>query len=889
MSNTGFPQRQYSADSLDVKSKIASFEAFSESNTGLASPTASSALVSNSPSTMSRSSQQQQQEQYLDPEPKESTTAAASQSRKSRLQRAMNGKRHIAAHHHQEPGSLMQKRLHAKEQRLASLQQQRQQQQQQFSSSTSYEQQQMQQQRTAKEQRQPSSRHGNSRGQHPISSSGQQQQQQSSSQQQQQMSPMNAKALTSPSSLSQSRSPAHPRMQQQQTSPARRPNFNAATAAAKQHRALNYGKSSEAKSRSRHPTQQQQQQQQQQWGPNHPNNTSSSSSSHTGSSKGKSDSNMSRMSRLKAKGIDHNRFAQQRKQQQQQQFQQQPQQRPQHVSTPQRSLQATQHQTAKSQDSPDHNVLTDDDATLTSVSRVLDEQQAFTSNNNTNNINDTNRHASYSASNAVGVTANDVINGHGQPGKPPRLWTGGEEKSEKFHSNNHDLSPTPQHHYQHHAQHSNHNNHLHHHSSNGGIYPRPSSSSEFESEVQNSRQRAAGSRTGSSYQNNNDNPYAMPQGQFQQQQQQQYAPTASRYNSPQHHYHQQQNYPNQHPTSAYSPQGGMLRRSQGSYPNNSSSGQQHFYQNRLEDDDRTFDYGVKDDDSQGSTTFQQQLLEAERKAREQSHVSEANTATMSQSESPPRDRHDRDHDQDNDSHAPRLLKSDDPLEQYRQSMENPVTKTAAGVIGAATLGCFVIGPVGVLLGAAAVGIGIGVMQIPEEQRKNMVDKASETMSNVQEQAFSASETMSMSCAASYKDSGLAEHIPAEMTKFCAVSEDDLDMTANTIEPHIKSEDSEAARLDHTTGHAGGGGGDHHHLPNQEARKPISPSQARSLRSKNVACLRHGTFGKAVWNFFFSLELCYSHTHTSRVLLNSPYCLSVTNPWNGSCIATSSLA
>ena len=156
-----------------------------------------------------------------------------------------------------------------------------------------------------------------------------------------------------------------------------------------------------------------------------------------------------------------------------------------------------------------------------------------------------------------------------------------------------------------------------------------------------------------------------------------------------------------------------------------------------------------------------------------------------------------------------------------------------------------MGPVGVLLGAAAVGIGVGVMQIPEEQRKNMVDKASETMSNVQEQAISASETMTMSCAASYKDSGLAEHIPAEMTKFCAVSEDDLDMHANTIEPHIKSEDSEAVRLDHAAGHAGGGGGDHHHLPmlkNQEARNPTSPSHARSLRSKNVACLRHGMFG-----------------------------------------------
>ena len=276
---------------------------------------------------------------------------------------------------------------------------------------------------------------------------------------------------------------------------------------------------------------------------------------------------------------------------------------------------------------------------------------------------------------------------------------------------------------------------------------------------------------------------------------------------------------------------GLLRRNGGSYPN--GSGQQ-FYQsasNRIEDDEeRTYDYGVRDDDSQGSTTFQQQLMDAERKAREQSQLSEGNMSEHSESVS----RHNR----RAGPTSPRL-KSDDPMEQYRQSMENPAIKTAAGVIGAATVGCLVIGPVGMLLGAAAVGIGVGVMQIPEEQRTNLAKKASETMSKVEEQAYSASEALSSSCATTYKDSGIAEHIPAEMSKFCAVSEDDID-AANVIAPNIKSQDSEAVRLDQTNGPCGAGaGGDK--LPllkNQDSRKPASPSQSRSLRSKKVACLRH---------------------------------------------------
>ena len=269
-----------------------------------------------------------------------------------------------------------------------------------------------------------------------------------------------------------------------------------------------------------------------------------------------------------------------------------------------------------------------------------------------------------------------------------------------------------------------------------------------------------------------------------------------------------------------------LRRSGGSYPSN-HGGHQPYYQ--TEDDEKTYDYGGRDDDSQGSTTFQQQLLEAERKARE--HNTTATSMSQQSVESSSRRNGHR------NRNNPPLLKTDDPMEKYRQSFDSPMMKTAAGVIGAATIGCIAIGPVGMLLGAAAVGIGVGVMQIPEEQRSNMAEKAQEAMAKVQEQAFSASETLSASCATTYKDSGIAEHIPAEMTKFCAISADEVDPEHVIIVPDIKSEDSEAVRLDQVP--CGGRvGGDLPMLKSQEARKPTSPNQSRSLRNKKVACLRH---------------------------------------------------
>jgi len=47
-------------------------------------------------------------------------------------------------------------------------------------------------------------------------------------------------------------------------------------------------------------------------------------------------------------------------------------------------------------------------------------------------------------------------------------------------------------------------------------------------------------------------------------------------------------------------------------------------------------------------------------------------------------------------------------------------KAALGMCTAATIGAVILGPVSLVVSAASVAIGMGVMQIPEEQRNNVV-------------------------------------------------------------------------------------------------------------------------------------------------------------------------
>jgi len=79
-------------------------------------------------------------------------------------------------------------------------------------------------------------------------------------------------------------------------------------------------------------------------------------------------------------------------------------------------------------------------------------------------------------------------------------------------------------------------------------------------------------------------------------------------------------------------------------------------------------------------------------------------------------------------------------------LNKPNMKAALGVGAAATLGAVILGPVGLLVGAASVGIGMGVMQIPEEQRTNVRKHAAISLEKARDIACDLSDTMSVNCA-----------------------------------------------------------------------------------------------------------------------------------------------
>jgi hypothetical protein len=180
-----------------------------------------------------------------------------------------------------------------------------------------------------------------------------------------------------------------------------------------------------------------------------------------------------------------------------------------------------------------------------------------------------------------------------------------------------------------------------------------------------------------------------------------------------------------------------------------------------------------------------------------------------------------------EAHSPLVNKAD--IEHYRKSLDTPVMKTAAFVVGAATVGTMLLGPVGLLLGAATVGIGVGIMQIPEEQRTHMKDKASKTLQQAHESALNASEALSNSCAASCQNSSVADQFPVEM-KQCFTQED---LETNADHHSVTQNTAEHADSGANNGLSAGNTGEGN--PHTSAMP--------SGRNRRVACLRDGT----CWN------------------------------------------
>lgn len=176
--------------------------------------------------------------------------------------------------------------------------------------------------------------------------------------------------------------------------------------------------------------------------------------------------------------------------------------------------------------------------------------------------------------------------------------------------------------------------------------------------------------------------------------------------------------------------------------------------------------------------------------------------------------------------VPSPLVNKDDVEHFRKTLDTPVVKTAAFVVGAATVGTLLFGPVGLLLGAATVGIGVGIMQIPEEQRTHMKEKATKTLQQAHESALNASEALSNSCATSCNTSGVGNQFPSEM-KQCFTQED-----VQTNDDHHSVSRSTIELLDggaNSSFSAGNGGF------TADGNGLVSP--VVSGRNRRVACLR----------------------------------------------------
>jgi hypothetical protein len=256
----------------------------------------------------------------------------------------------------------------------------------------------------------------------------------------------------------------------------------------------------------------------------------------------------------------------------------------------------------------------------------------------------------------------------------------------------------------------------------------------------------------------------------------------------------------------------------------------------MDDDDRTFDYGDRDDDSNGSASYAtRRRKEAERRVREAAAASGAKDPSLSP--------------EDHDVGESPLINKDD-VEHYTKSLDTPAMKMGAGVVGAATVGCIVLGPVGLLVGAAAVGIGVGVMQIPEKERTNLQAKAHKTFNDLHHKAFEVSDCLSSSCAATYKDSGVADHLPHCLSG------------SETVTKDHESTRSDKGRGGNNDGSSLKGVPKPSSLPGpqQENGIPTSPAQNNDrLRNKKVAYLRNGKCQQLYVIFYtYTLDLYLKH-------------------------------
>lgn len=168
-------------------------------------------------------------------------------------------------------------------------------------------------------------------------------------------------------------------------------------------------------------------------------------------------------------------------------------------------------------------------------------------------------------------------------------------------------------------------------------------------------------------------------------------------------------------------------------------------------------------------------------------------------------------------------------------------KNAALGLGVAGLlcGAIIFGPLGIILGAAGMGVGYKVSQMPEDERSDVKSKASSAMHKLQESAVAANETISTSCATACGN-------PQDEESKTPANEAMMRSNTTTFSPPQSVMTNHGLVRQNHGSHPVGMNlkVSNVHLPNETApnkseQHQTRPSRARQIRRLTAACRRMG--------------------------------------------------
>ena len=195
-----------------------------------------------------------------------------------------------------------------------------------------------------------------------------------------------------------------------------------------------------------------------------------------------------------------------------------------------------------------------------------------------------------------------------------------------------------------------------------------------------------------------------------------------------------------------------------------------------------------------------------------------------------------------DAASPLVNRSD--LEYYRKRLDTPVVKTAGALVAAATAGAVIASGAGLLVGAATVCIGAGVMQIPEKERNNVGNKVKGAISSAQESIFSASENICAASCGGHPDRLFPDDIcvssnnPSDLGSLAGNTSMQGSVKSNGMgdpnnNTNNKNNGTGMGMADRRIGQSVSGGG----LTNGNDNRSTSSPTNFSKQSRRIACLR----------------------------------------------------